>query len=91
MEPITEDEIRRVVNILLDVKAKGVDGWSPAELRSLSRSHLQGLIALVPKEGAESEGQLRPIAILPYLYRVRMAIRKCKIKQWAFRLKDGRF
>eukprot|EP00972_Heterocapsa_arctica_P024660 3637341-Heterocapsa_arctica.AAC.1 len=32
MEPITEDEIRRVVNRLVDGKAKGVDGWSPAEL-----------------------------------------------------------
>eukprot|EP00972_Heterocapsa_arctica_P018715 2768944-Heterocapsa_arctica.AAC.1 len=111
MEPITEDEIRRVVNRLVDGKAKGVDGWSPAELRSLSREHLQGLaellnliekqqkwpnvlnpiIALIPKEGAESEGQLRPIAILPYIYRVWMAIRKCKIKQWALRLNDGRF
>ena len=40
MEPITEDEIRRVVNRLVDGKAKGVDGWSPAELRSLSREHL---------------------------------------------------
>eukprot|EP00972_Heterocapsa_arctica_P067428 9951768-Heterocapsa_arctica.AAC.1 len=32
MEPITEDEIRRVVIRLVDGKAKGVDGWSPAEL-----------------------------------------------------------
>eukprot|EP00972_Heterocapsa_arctica_P109438 16114960-Heterocapsa_arctica.AAC.1 len=35
MELITEDEIRRVINILVDGKAKGVDGWSPAELRGL--------------------------------------------------------
>eukprot|EP00972_Heterocapsa_arctica_P072881 10761035-Heterocapsa_arctica.AAC.1 len=79
-----EDEVRRVVNNLTDGKAKGVDGWSPAELRALSRSHIRGLtelfkhiekdqrwphglhpiIALTAKEGAENEGQLRPIAIL---------------------------
>eukprot|EP00972_Heterocapsa_arctica_P029285 4308074-Heterocapsa_arctica.AAC.1 len=75
---------RRVVNNLTDGKAKGVDGWSPAELRALSRSHIKGLtdllnniekyqrwphglhpiIALIAEEGAENEGQLRPIAIL---------------------------
>eukprot|EP00972_Heterocapsa_arctica_P025279 3724046-Heterocapsa_arctica.AAC.1 len=46
MEPITEDEIRRVVNRLVDGKAKGVDGWSPAELILLSRSHMQVLADL---------------------------------------------
>jgi hypothetical protein len=95
----------------VDGKAKGVDGWSPAELRSLPRSYSQGLaellnliekekkwpeglnpiIALIPKEGPKSEGQLRPIAILPYIYRVWMAIRKCRIKQWALKLNDGKF
>eukprot|EP00972_Heterocapsa_arctica_P029694 4373267-Heterocapsa_arctica.AAC.1 len=43
MEPITAYEIRRVVNILVDGRAKGVDGWSPAELRALSQTHTQGL------------------------------------------------
>eukprot|EP00972_Heterocapsa_arctica_P007138 1042290-Heterocapsa_arctica.AAC.1 len=52
---------------------------------------LNPIIALIPKEGAASEGQLRLIAILPYIYRVWTAIRKCKIKQWALRLNDGRF
>eukprot|EP00972_Heterocapsa_arctica_P011552 1692412-Heterocapsa_arctica.AAC.1 len=76
MELITEGEIRRVINRLVDGKAKTVDGWSPAELRALSRTHeqkwpdgLNPIIALIPNEGAESEGQLRPIAILPYIYR----------------------
>jgi hypothetical protein len=46
MASITEDEVRRVVNNLADGKAKGVDGWSPAELRALSRSHIQGLADL---------------------------------------------
>eukprot|EP00972_Heterocapsa_arctica_P048063 7088377-Heterocapsa_arctica.AAC.1 len=89
MELIIEDETRRVVNRLVDGKAKGVDGWSPAEFRALSRTHIQGLadllnliereqkwpddlnpiIARIPEEGAGSEGQLRPIAILPYIYR----------------------
>eukprot|EP00972_Heterocapsa_arctica_P015221 2241734-Heterocapsa_arctica.AAC.1 len=82
MELITEDEIRRVINILVDGKAKGVDGWSPAELRALSRNQIEReqkwpdglnpIIALIPKEGVESEGQLRPIAILPYIYKVWM-------------------
>eukprot|EP00972_Heterocapsa_arctica_P049478 7282586-Heterocapsa_arctica.AAC.1 len=87
MEPIRADEIIIVVNRLTDGKAKGVDGWSPAELRALSQTHTQGLadivnkleefkhwpeglnpiIALIPKDGAGNEGQLRPIAILPYL------------------------
>eukprot|EP00972_Heterocapsa_arctica_P049394 7269655-Heterocapsa_arctica.AAC.1 len=31
MPLITEDEVRRVANNLVDGKAKGVDGWSPAE------------------------------------------------------------
>eukprot|EP00972_Heterocapsa_arctica_P040902 6028148-Heterocapsa_arctica.AAC.1 len=47
MELITEDEIRRVVNRLVDGKAKGVDGWIPAEVRSLSRAHLLGLVELL--------------------------------------------
>eukprot|EP00972_Heterocapsa_arctica_P015304 2254414-Heterocapsa_arctica.AAC.1 len=83
------NEVRRVVNNIADGKAKGVDGWSPAELRALSRTHIKGLtdilnkvdkykkwthglhpiIALIAKEGAEHEGQLRPIAILTYVYR----------------------
>eukprot|EP00972_Heterocapsa_arctica_P020261 2989334-Heterocapsa_arctica.AAC.1 len=95
MPLITEDEVRRVVNNLADGTAKGVDGWSPAELRALSRTHFQGLmdilnkveqlkwpegldpiIALIPKEGADNEGQRRPIYILPYIYRVWMAVRR---------------
>eukprot|EP00972_Heterocapsa_arctica_P027661 4068466-Heterocapsa_arctica.AAC.1 len=98
MPLITEDKVRRVVNKLTDGKAKGIDGWSPAALRALSRSHIKGLtellnqiekyqrwphglhpiIALFAKEGAGNEGQLRPIAILSYVYRVWMAIRKCR-------------
>eukprot|EP00972_Heterocapsa_arctica_P100661 14842051-Heterocapsa_arctica.AAC.1 len=36
MQLITDDEVIRVVNNLADGKAKGVDGWSPAELRAPS-------------------------------------------------------
>eukprot|EP00972_Heterocapsa_arctica_P015484 2279646-Heterocapsa_arctica.AAC.1 len=86
MQLITEDEVRRVVNNLADGKAKGVDSWSPAQLRALSRRDIKGLtdiinkaenqrwphglhpiIALIAKEGVENEGQLRPLAILPYI------------------------
>eukprot|EP00972_Heterocapsa_arctica_P091268 13466945-Heterocapsa_arctica.AAC.1 len=41
MDLITEDEIRRAINRLVDGKAKRVDGWSPADLRALSRAHVQ--------------------------------------------------
>eukprot|EP00972_Heterocapsa_arctica_P029504 4345551-Heterocapsa_arctica.AAC.1 len=46
----------------------------------------------MPKEGAESEGQLRPIAILPYIYiGFGWQLGQCKIKQWALRLNGRRF
>eukprot|EP00972_Heterocapsa_arctica_P020976 3090435-Heterocapsa_arctica.AAC.1 len=45
----TEDEVIRVVNNLADGKAKGVDGWSPAELRARSRTHIKGLTDILNK------------------------------------------
>eukprot|EP00972_Heterocapsa_arctica_P042038 6198732-Heterocapsa_arctica.AAC.1 len=49
MKLITEDEVRRVVNNLADGKAKGIDGWSPAELRALSKTHIKGLTDILNK------------------------------------------
>eukprot|EP00972_Heterocapsa_arctica_P022988 3381424-Heterocapsa_arctica.AAC.1 len=49
MPLITEDEVRRVVNNLADGKAKAVNGWSPAELRALSRTHIKGLTSILNK------------------------------------------
>eukprot|EP00972_Heterocapsa_arctica_P042667 6290114-Heterocapsa_arctica.AAC.1 len=84
MELIIADEVRRVVNKVVDEKAKGFDARSPAELRALSQTHIQGLADILnnveegkrwpegmnpPKDGAGHEGQLRPIAMLPYIYR----------------------
>eukprot|EP00972_Heterocapsa_arctica_P011394 1671464-Heterocapsa_arctica.AAC.1 len=46
---ITEDGVRRVVNNLADGKAKGVDSWSPADLRALSRTHIKGLTDILNK------------------------------------------
>eukprot|EP00972_Heterocapsa_arctica_P036618 5390575-Heterocapsa_arctica.AAC.1 len=109
MERITADTIRRVVNRVVNGKAKRVDGWSLAELRALSQTHTQGLsailnniekvkkwpegvnpiIAIIPKDGAGNEGQLRPIAILRYIYRVWMAVRKRRVKHWAMQLNNG--
>ena len=109
LDPITWEEIESVVNHLSDGKAKGTDSWSPAELRALSKRHLEVLadilndveerrvwprgmgpiVALIPKDGAESEGQLRPIAILPYVYRVWMAVRKRRVKEWVLNLHGG--
>ena len=39
------------------------------------------IVALIPIDGAENEGHLRPIAVLPYKYRVWMAIRKGRVKE----------
>ena len=47
LDPITWEEIEAVVNHLSDGKAKGTDSWSPAELRSLSRSHLKVLAGIL--------------------------------------------
>eukprot|EP00972_Heterocapsa_arctica_P060611 8941983-Heterocapsa_arctica.AAC.1 len=49
------------------------------------------IIALIPIAGAENEGHSRPIDILPYIYRVWMAVIKRRVKQWAMQLNDGRF
>eukprot|EP00972_Heterocapsa_arctica_P040066 5901599-Heterocapsa_arctica.AAC.1 len=49
MPLITEDEVIRVVNNLAGGKAKGVDAWSPAELRAFSRSHIKGLTDILNK------------------------------------------
>ena len=40
------------------------------------------LIALIPKEGAQTEGELRPIGLTPVIYRVWMCIRKHRITAW---------
>eukprot|EP00972_Heterocapsa_arctica_P016915 2496569-Heterocapsa_arctica.AAC.1 len=50
-----KDEVIRVVNSLTYGKAKGVDGWSPAELRAPSRSHIKGLTDLLNKYRKVSE------------------------------------
>eukprot|EP00972_Heterocapsa_arctica_P058528 8634254-Heterocapsa_arctica.AAC.1 len=49
MPLIIEDEVRRVVDNLADGKAKGVDGWSLAEFRALSRTHIKGLTDILNK------------------------------------------
>ena len=48
------------------------------------------LIALIPKAGATHEGQLRPIGILPMLYRVYMKLRRRSHSDWTRTLHDGR-
>ena len=37
------------------------------------------------------EGELRPIAILPYIYRILMAVRKADTKEWTRNLHEGIF
>ena len=39
-------------------------------------------VSLIPKEGACHEGKLRPIGILPYFYRVWMAVRGRDAQPW---------
>ncbi len=45
--------------------------------------------ALIPKPGAQLEHQLRPIGVLPYVYRVWMAIRKRHLQLWSQTLHGG--
>ena len=44
------------------------------------------LVALIGKAGATHEGQLRPICLLPYVYRAWMKMRKKYTKDWTTRL-----
>ena len=47
------------------------------------------IVALIPKAGATHEGELRPIAFLPYIDRIWMAVRKADVKEWARKLHKG--
>ena len=49
------------------------------------------IVALIPKPGAEHEGEMRPIALLPYVYRLWMCIRKRDVERWALGLHGGKF
>ena len=40
------------------------------------------IVALIPKEGAQTEAELRPIGLTPVIYRVWMCIRKHCISSW---------
>ena len=44
------------------------------------------IVALVPKEGARTEAELRPIGLTPIVYRVWMCARKRFIRPWTQRL-----
>jgi hypothetical protein len=55
--------------------------------KDLSRS----FVALIPKQGASHEGQLRPIALLPYIYRIWAACRKHSFTPMVRRLHGPRF
>ena len=48
------------------------------------------IIALVPKAGATHEGQLRPIGIMPYIYRLWMAARRIDAKDWSLSIHGGK-
>lgn len=41
------------------------------------------IYAMIPKSKAENEAQLRPKGLLPYIYRVWMAIRKHQSRDWS--------
>eukprot|EP00972_Heterocapsa_arctica_P103368 15231437-Heterocapsa_arctica.AAC.1 len=69
MPLITEDEVRRVVNNLADGKANGVDGWSSAELRALSRTHSKGLTDILNKVENIRDGRMASTLSLPLLPR----------------------
>ncbi len=46
------------------------------------RAMRQGTVALIPKEGATHTGELRPIVILPFFYRIWAASRRVLVKNW---------
>ena len=49
------------------------------------------IIALLDKPSALDEGELRPIAILPYIYRIWMAVRKADTREWTKNMHGGAF
>ena len=59
--------------------------------RKWPRNSLRPIVALLDKESAIDEGDLRPIAILPYVYRVWMALRKAHAKVWTRNMHGGAF
>lgn len=51
----------------------------------------RAIMALIPQAGAETEGQLRPIGLLSYIYRVWIAVRKQDLRQWSLALHGGAY
>ena len=49
----------------------------------------QVVVALNPKPKATHEGQLRPIGLLPMVYRLWMAFRRPEAKQWKAAVSGG--
>ena len=49
----------------------------------------QILVFLMPKPGAMTEAQLRPIGLLPYVYRAWLASRKADATGWSKKLHGG--
>jgi ribonuclease HI len=47
-------------------------------------------VALLPKAKAEDEGSLRPIGLLPYVYRVWMVLRKQHTRSWVTHMHGGK-
>lgn len=69
LEPIMARAIRTVMRRQGTCKSRGAGG-------SLARLPMPSPVATIPGSKAETEAQLRPIGLLPYIYRVWMAIRK---------------
>ena len=63
---------QRLVDILHKAER---DGYWPEETK-------ESTIALINKPAAEHEGQLRPIDLLTYIYRIWMALRRQTQKTW---------
>lgn len=59
------------------------EGRWPATLRNV-------IYAMIPKAKAQSEAQLRPIGLLPYVCCAWMAVRKDQHREWSVELHDGR-
>ena len=51
----------------------------------------QVIVALIPKDGAKTEADLRPIGLTPIIYRLWVCVRKKHITAWTRAMYGARF
>jgi len=78
LRALTKGQLKAMAHILnrVEVEKRWPEGMGP-------------IVAFIPMDVAESEGQRRSIAILPYVYRVWMAVWKRRANKWVLELHGG--